>query len=73
MTDPKITMRRLGDACIAMDDAIAAMMPPLDKNRIDRTTMFKERQAIQQDQKILYGYTAEIYNLIQKIQRRLDQ
>jgi len=69
---PADALRRLADACIAMDDAIKQMMPPLDENRLDRTAMLRERYAIQDLQKILWMHNAEVFNNIQKIRRRFQ-
>jgi DNA-binding ferritin-like protein len=69
---PADALKRLADACIAMDAAIKQMMPPLDEHRRDRAAMFKERFAIQDLQKILWMHNAEVFNNIQKIRRRLQ-
>jgi len=69
---PADALHALADACIAMDAAIKQMMPPLDESRLDRTAMLRERYAIQDLQKILWMHNAEVFNNIQKIQRRLQ-
>jgi hypothetical protein len=69
---PADAINALADACIAMDAAIKSLMPPLDEHRPDRATMFKERFAIQENQKILWMHNAEIFNRIEKIKRRLQ-